>query len=202
MATSVTGPDSNGTIRRMIQSTIDRLQRSSIRPDDLGNRYSRMLRLLWRKIPHSKEGSSNGQDGGHSPSRDSKTPPPSTALATNDQPVSLSAPSSSQPGVVVTGVAGPLPPQQGQTERPVLTANMGRGQGNDQVLLGAFSWRDLDAVGQFATNNNSVDGLSVLSGNSGQFGVGEGEDPFAYLSAENQNAMWFDLGLSPGNVIF
>jgi hypothetical protein len=71
---------------------------------------------------------------------------------------------------------------------------------NDQVLLGAFSWRDLDAVGQFATNNNSVDGMSVLSGSGGGGFGPEVEDPFAYL--ENQGQMWFDFGVSPNNVIF
>jgi hypothetical protein len=69
--------------------------------------------------------------------------------------------------------------------------------------LGAFSWRDLDAVGQFATNNNNMDGMSVLSGNSGGgLGFGEVEDPFAYFKAENQGALWLDFGLSPGELIF
>lgn len=83
------------------------------------------------------------------------------------------------------------------------TVSMGGGQSSEQVLLGAFSWRDLDAVGQFAANNNNMDGMSVLSGNSGQFKVGEVEDPFVYFSAENQGgAIWLDLGLSPSDVIF
>lgn len=168
MATSVIGPDSNGAIRRMIQNTIDRLQKSSIRSDDLGNRYSRMLRLLWRKPPHSKDG------GQEPPSRQSKTPPPTE-------------PAQTQQG---------LPAQQPQHERTMSTSVTG----GDQVLLGAFSWRDLDAVGQFATNNNSVDGMSVLSGSGGGGFGAEVEDPFAYL--ENQGQMWFDFGLSPNNVIF
>lgn len=69
----------------------------------------------------------------------------------------------------------------------------------DQVLLGAFSWRDLDAVGQFVTNNNGVDSISVLSGSVGGFGL-EAEDPFAYL--ENQGQMWFDFGSPPNNAMF
>ena len=82
------------------------------------------------------------------------------------------------------------------------TASMGGGQVGDQVSLGTFSWRDLDAVGQFATNNNNIDGLSVLSGNSGQFGIGEVEDPFAIFKAENPSAMWLDFALTPGDLIF
>jgi len=183
MATSVIGPDSNGAIRKMIQNTIDRLQKSSIRTDDLGNRYSRMLRLLWRKPPHSK-------DVGADPPSQSRTPPPATPVHSITQ-------------------EGPLLPQQQhqqlqqelqQQPDPELVPRTG--SSSDQVWLGGFSWRDLDAVGQFATNNNSVDNVSLLSGSgsgSGGFAA-EAEDPFAYL--ENQGQTWYDFGLSPSNVIF
>src|SRR5215469_2679093 len=90
MATSVTGPDSNGAIRRMIHNTIERLQRSSIHTDHLGNRYSRMLRLLWGRTSHSKEGGEGNVPDGISPSRQSRTPPPSTATTAIDQKVLLS----------------------------------------------------------------------------------------------------------------
>jgi hypothetical protein len=82
------------------------------------------------------------------------------------------------------------------------TISMGGGQGSEQVLLGNFSWRDLDAVGQFATNNNNMDGMSALCGNSGQFKIGEVEDPFVYFSTENSGPVWLDLQVSPGDVIF
>lgn len=167
MATqSVTGPDSNGAIRRMIQNTIDRLQKSSIRTDDLGSRYARMLRLLWRKPPHSKDAA---QDP---PSRQSRTPPPIAEQTQSDD--------------------RPLPPPLQQSERTMSIP------GGDQVSLGAFSWRDLDAVGQYASTN--LDGMSVLSGSGSALGT-EVEDPFGgYL--ENQGQTWFDFGLSPNNVIF
>jgi hypothetical protein len=40
-------------IRRLISSTIDRLERSSLGANQTGSRYARLLQLLWRKAPRT-----------------------------------------------------------------------------------------------------------------------------------------------------
>ena len=45
------GGDSRGSIKRMITDAIDRLQKASACANDVGDRYSRLIRLLWRKPP-------------------------------------------------------------------------------------------------------------------------------------------------------
>ena len=45
------GGDTRGSIKRMITDTIDRLQKASACSNDVGDRYSRLIRLLWRKPP-------------------------------------------------------------------------------------------------------------------------------------------------------
>jgi hypothetical protein len=45
------GGDTRGSIKRMIVDTIDRLQKASACSNDIGDRYSRLIRLLWRKPP-------------------------------------------------------------------------------------------------------------------------------------------------------
>ena len=50
-STGVMGGDTRGSIKRMITDTIDRLQKASACSNDVGDRYSRLIRLLWRKPP-------------------------------------------------------------------------------------------------------------------------------------------------------
>ena len=50
-STGVMGGDTRGSIRRMITDTIDRLQKASAHSNDVGDRYSRLIKLLWRKPP-------------------------------------------------------------------------------------------------------------------------------------------------------
>lgn len=50
-STGVMGGDTRGSIKRMITDTIDRLQKASACANDVGDRYSRLIRLLWRKPP-------------------------------------------------------------------------------------------------------------------------------------------------------
>lgn len=50
-ATGVMGRDSRGNVKRMITDTIDRLQKASACKNDVGERYSRLIQLLWRKHP-------------------------------------------------------------------------------------------------------------------------------------------------------
>ena len=50
-STGVMGGDTRGSIKRMITDTIDKLQKASACSNDVGDRYSRLIRLLWRKPP-------------------------------------------------------------------------------------------------------------------------------------------------------
>ena len=50
-STGVMAGDSRGTTKRMIMDTIDRLQKASACSNDVGDRYSRLIRLLWRRPP-------------------------------------------------------------------------------------------------------------------------------------------------------
>lgn len=50
-STGVMGGDSRGSIKKMITDAIDRLKQASACPNDVGDRYSRLIRLLWRKPP-------------------------------------------------------------------------------------------------------------------------------------------------------
>lgn len=50
-ATGVMGGDTRGSIKKMITDAIDRLQQASAYANDVGDRYSRLIRLLWRKSP-------------------------------------------------------------------------------------------------------------------------------------------------------
>lgn len=45
------GGDTRGSVKRLISDTMDNLQKSSACPNDVGERYSRLIRLLWRKPP-------------------------------------------------------------------------------------------------------------------------------------------------------
>ena len=49
--TGVMGGDTRGSIKRMITDAIDKLQQASACANDVGDRYSRLIRLLWRKHP-------------------------------------------------------------------------------------------------------------------------------------------------------
>ena len=53
-STGVLGGD-RSSVKRMITDTIERLEKASANVNDVGDRYSKLIRLLWRKPP-SKEG--------------------------------------------------------------------------------------------------------------------------------------------------
>lgn len=50
-STGIMGGDSRGSVKRIITDTIDRLQKASACKNDVGERYSRLIKLLWRKHP-------------------------------------------------------------------------------------------------------------------------------------------------------
>lgn len=58
--------DSSSSARRTINVTIERLQKSSVNPHSLGQRYARSLYLLWRKSTAAGQSkSSHSRNGGH-----------------------------------------------------------------------------------------------------------------------------------------
>jgi len=50
-ATGVMAGDTRGSMRKLITDAVDRLQQASAYTNDVGDRYSRLIKLLWRKTP-------------------------------------------------------------------------------------------------------------------------------------------------------
>lgn len=123
--------------------TIDRLQRSSVSPDSIGNRYARSLYLLWRKTPQKQ------------PERQAAETAPSQTV--------------------------------------VDPALQWRGTGDLDPLNG-FSWRDLDALGQFITSDLAVTDsmLASPSFNTEQTANGLDSGP----------GEWADLSWSGNDIVF
>ncbi|KAF2772560.1 hypothetical protein EJ03DRAFT_306921 [Teratosphaeria nubilosa] len=119
-STGVMGGDTRGSIKRLIFDTVDKLQKSSACANDVGERYSRLIRLLWRKPP-GRASIAEGAD------------------ITRPQSRANGGPSISGSG-------------QGPTETAVYD------QANMPPSINTFSWLDLPAVGDFATQNNSISG--------------------------------------------
>lgn len=150
-------------VRSMIQAAIERLQRASIDKSHMGSRYARLLQLLWHK----------------SPSRERKTEAPLQSL--DSQIISPQNQNSSHTQtqfVQFNDMQGhPFPQSQPQPQQP----NNG------------FSWLDLGATWNFATQNNGgstgsqddmVDtGLSPF-GNNGLMNV---LPDYSFMEGENGN---------------
>jgi hypothetical protein len=115
-------------VKRMINQTIERLQKASIGSNHMGSRYARLLQLLWRKAPKRTD-----PREAHRQSIDTRMQEPSQ----------------------------PEPSGQ-QNFAPNQQFNMDMNQGQMGLAPpGTFSWLDLGATWNFATQNNSVSGSSV-----------------------------------------
>jgi hypothetical protein len=125
-------------VRHMINQTIERLQKASMGANHMGSRYARLLQLLWRKPPKH-----NNHRGSHRPSIDARLKPPNP----NDPPSSSSssAPQNQQP----------FDPSSGFGNMGQMGVPPGGGSG--------FSWLDLGATWNFATQN----GNNSSSGSTG-----------------------------------
>lgn len=169
-------------VRRMINQTIDRLQKASNGPGHMGSRYARLLQMLWRKAPKSS----------------------ASTQKQNRQPTSISERLAAQqaqsqyPASSVSPISGyhPPPPQQMQQQYSPQPSSLAshhqlgipspeltyppQPQANGSA---AFSWLDLGATWNFATQNNS-------GSNSGSLGE---------MDLEDDHVMW-DTGLSPFNM--
>ncbi|KAM3413711.1 hypothetical protein BST61_g10402 [Cercospora zeina] len=62
-STGVMAGDTRGSVKRLIGDTMDCLQKSSACPNDVGDRYSRLVRLLWRKPPAGRGSIAEPSDG-------------------------------------------------------------------------------------------------------------------------------------------
>ncbi|OIW22741.1 hypothetical protein CONLIGDRAFT_694561 [Coniochaeta ligniaria NRRL 30616] len=145
------GREASGSVRRTIHVTIDRLQRSSVSPDSIGNRYARSLYLLWRKTPQS---AAQRQQNDAGQTLASGQPAPDPAMGGGEQ----------------------------------------SGGGTRGPDLSGFSWRDLDALGQFIANDMSVTDSMLASPSFNSDQTAPGLDP-----GTNE---WYDLLWSGTDVVF
>ncbi|TKA80485.1 hypothetical protein B0A55_02318 [Friedmanniomyces simplex] len=129
-STGVMGGDTRGSVKRMIADTVDNLQKASACANDVGERYSRLIRLLWRKPPGR-----------------------GSVEEIAEIAADITRPSSTHPqasGPAATSV--PTSQQQQQDQATIYDAI------NNPPSINTFSWLDLPAVGDFATQNNSISG--------------------------------------------
>jgi hypothetical protein len=145
-------------VRHMINQTIERLQKASVGANHMGSRYARLLQLLWRKPPKR-----NGRVGDlRHQSIDGRFNTPAT-INPNDN----SQPQNFDPNNFNSGMGG-----MGGINAPI----NGTGSG--------FSWLDLGATWNFATQNG---------GNSSSGSAGDPADDGMGLDPNGLSP--FDLGM-------
>jgi hypothetical protein len=127
------------SVRRMINHTIERLQKASVGANHMGSRYARLLQMLWRKAPKASD-----------PRLNQKPP-----LQSMDGRIAPMHPNTSSPQQNFD------PNQQQFNMAPMNNVSMHSNGG----VPGMFSWLDLGATWNFATQNNSA---SVTSGSAGE----------------------------------
>jgi hypothetical protein len=161
-STGVLGAD-GGDVKRTVGEAVERLQKASSCQNDVGDRYSRMLRLLWRKSPP--------QPG---------APPPNGNEPTYQQ--------TSQSAHVTAQTEQQNPMNIDQTPQGAYTNAF------------TFSWLDLHAVGDFATNNNGnmMDSYESLDEVPGQSAYGHFDPNF--VQGQQQQMGW--NGFSAPGIIF
>jgi hypothetical protein len=153
------GREAGGSVRRTINVTIDRLQRSSVSPDSIGNRYARSLYLLWRKTPQGAAAGVNSKQQGEV----------------------------GQGGMTGSQLAMDIALPGGGEE-------LGGGAAGKGQDLSGFSWRDLDALGNFITNDLSVTDSMLANPSFNSDQAAPGLDP-----GSNE---WYDLLWSGADVVF
>lgn len=135
-------------VRHLINQTIERLQRASVGANHMGSRYARLLQLLWRKAPKRSQ-------------------PPRQSI---DSRLNTSAPNQNQ--------INPSDPAQqpsqtfDQLAYPMQNQNF---NGMNPQPAGGFSWLDLGATWNFATQNGntSSSGSTGDVADDGSLGLGE-----------------------------
>lgn len=145
--------DERAGVRRMINLTIDRLQKASAGANHMGTRYARLIQMLWRKSP--KGGKNISSDSDHQQTLDSRL------QDANKIEMVPNLPTVYDPNSAFN------------------TMGMNRSAATN-APNGTFSWLDLGATWNFATQGNT--GNSTSSGSAGEMddmmGVDTGTSPF------------------------
>lgn len=202
--TTMTDEERTG-VRRMISHTIDRLQKASTGAGHMGSRYARLLQLLWRKAPKPNATATatslaHKQSLSHQPYNNQHTQPSSfphqQPYAQNPNLVGLSPISSYQPQQSHLQ----QPPQY--TSTPPLLQQYGspdissfpHPSSQQPPQNRAFSWLDLGATWNFATQNNGS------GSNSGSMGELEMDDEVGGLwgAGSGPGEMGMDMGVGMG----
>jgi hypothetical protein len=131
-------------VRHMIHQTIERLQKASVGLNHMGSRYARLLQLLWRKPPkHSTKQHQNQRNQSIIDPRlnlpNPNDPPSSSQNQNQHQSYDPTDPNNFAQNINQMGMGG----------------NGGAGHG--------FSWLDLGATWNFATQNGIGDHSSTGS---------------------------------------
>ncbi|KAK4978514.1 hypothetical protein LTR66_010544, partial [Elasticomyces elasticus] len=133
--TGVMGNDARGGVRRMVNDAVDRLQKASACANDVGDRYSRLIRLLWRKPPAYQSGNIGSA---------------ATGGADITRPGTAQVPPGSAPTVTFNGADNTHGQVPGQPAHPEgLHPMQQQHQQHHRTSINAFSWLDLEAVGDY-----------------------------------------------------
>jgi hypothetical protein len=132
-------------VRHMIHQTIERLQKASMGANHMGSRYARLLQLLWRKPPkHSVKQNQNQRNPSIVDTRLNSSNPNDTSFSSQNQ---------NQQQNYDPSDPNSFPQEINQ---------MGMG-GNGGSGGQGFSWLDLGATWNFATQNGIGDHSSTGS---------------------------------------
>lgn len=155
-------------VQRMIHLTIERLQKASAGMNHMGSRYARLLQLLWRKTPKYNK----LRDPPPSQNRDTQ---PKVSYHTNGSGATAFAASNFNNGALAKNHAN-------NAEVP-------------SNAPGTFSWLDLGATWNFATQNNTVNGNAsdsddlLVDTGMGTFDMGLSTD-YTLLDVDNPNFLF------------
>lgn len=191
-STGVLGGDRN-SIKCMISDTVERLQNASACTNDVGDRYSKLIRLLWRKPP-PKEVVAPTSMSNHNNSN-SNTYDPTQARAGGNANTS----GTNTTGQFTNNTTDP----QGHSQMHYNSNHQQQQSGMPLTALNTFSWLDLQGVESFATSNNSISG-SIMEGLDGfeeSPGLVDGVfAPFNQSFLQSGQTSW--TGVSPPGIIF
>ncbi|GAB7365072.1 hypothetical protein MBLNU230_g5853t1 [Neophaeotheca triangularis] len=159
-STGVMAGDNRDNVKTLIAETVDRLQKASACANDVGERYARLIRLLWRRPPgggRSKTSKSSTATNNSNTNSNSTNPPSNPRTFSNSNPTST--PSQHNQSLQTQN------PHSQNLLYPTDSHQQQQSQNLHRPSINTFSWLDLPAVGEFATNNNdgSISGASMHS---------------------------------------
>ena len=123
-STGIMGASDRSAVRDLIPKTMENLQRSSACPNDVGDRYAKLIRLLWSRRP----------------ARGSIAMPADVSRANAAAAAAAAAASAAE--------QAPAPPHH-----PTTTTQFPNPMEAAPPSINTFSWLDLGAVGDFAIEN-------------------------------------------------